>query len=385
MAGPIVTLPMRPTDTQMNLAATNDLLQTLGQAEGMRRQQQQQQAIFQEIAKGGSREQVAAALSNLIANPQFSSGLAGGLQRIGGAYAPPQTGRLTDIFVQDLLSRGQNPMKQNLMMSQIMANMARANQAPRGTIQTIEDPDNPGEFINAVVDPTTGQVTSTLGKPTQRQLYGGVPGEALTKTTQTAIEKDILANAQTIRGLERSLELFEPDFLTVQGKIRGKIEKVTDLFRSRDPDVQSFLGRQRTFITNAKREFLKFRKFITGVAGGIEEFKEIAKAFPDVENMSPTEFMAAGKEAIRSSKQIINLLDAIRSGGQEINKANVGAALKQVSLQDIPEMTPRGTTLQDLVLGQQAGPPAPQGMSLAEIDKQIAEKRRQLAELEKGQ
>ena len=170
----------------------------------------------------------------------------------------------------------------------------------------------------------------------------GVPSIAIEpRKTQPQIDKDLIDAGQSIAGLEKLMGNFDRNFLTVGGKMGAWFQKWGDLLNVPGVFGTEWLAKQQEFKSSAKRQFLIYRRAITGVAGGVQEFQEIAKAFPDIDKMSPTQFQAAGKAAIDDGNRIVSFLDALKTSGQTINKENIDNALKAARETLGPDADPR--------------------------------------------
>jgi hypothetical protein len=212
---------------------------------------------------------------------------------------------------------------------------------------------NPDVFKNADI----GALTA-LPKLKLAASVGGVDPAFFEKGVKSEIEKDIKKGLETVNGLVGILEGFDRDFLTVQGKFKGKLERLGDVFDR--PDMfggKEFAARQSSFVTKAKGQFLVFRKFITGVAGGIQEFKEIGKAFPEADQDffkgdTPDEFKAKTIAAIESGMRAVNLMKMMRNEGLEITQENVTAMVGRLPIENIPIDIPAGATVDDILKNQ---------------------------------
>ncbi len=200
----------------------------------------------------------------------------------------------------------------------------------------VDDPASSTSFSVEQFD----QAGNSIGRrsATQKEVLQGVPEGALQKPTQTKIEKDIIDLTTTLAELEAINKQVNDDFLTFRGKGRAFF---TGLAEKAEIPVgkahQQFLSDRTEFFADSKRVFLEFRKFITGVAGGIEEFKEIAKATIDPEKDSPTQFKAKMKSMSDNAKRTRNVLLAMRNSGVDPqNSSNRKRVFSGISLGSIP-------------------------------------------------
>ena len=164
------------------------------------------------------------------------------------------------------------------------------------------------------------------------------------------IEKDVVELQGTLGELEQIESEFNESFFTYRGKATAGITAFLE--KAEVPvakDAQDFLAKKTKFFADSKRVFLKFRKFITGVAGGIEEFREIAKSTIDPEKDSPTQFKAKLNSMRDNAIRLSNLMMALRNSGFDPrNKQNIKNAMIRISLEEIPLEVPPSTTLETL-------------------------------------
>lgn len=219
--------------------------------------------------------------------------------------------------------------------------------------QLVDDPNSPTKFSVEQFN----QAGQSIGRrfATRKEVLQGVPEGAVTKPTTTKIEKDVIDLQGTLQELESINQQFNEDFFTFRGKGRAFFTALAE--KAEIPVGQAattFLKDRSKFFADSKRVFLKFRKFITGVAGGIEEFREIAKATIDPEKDSPTQFNAKLESMRDNAIRTSNLLLAIRNSGLEPNKTNIKSALSITPLGNIPLQVSPNVNLQTLTGQQQA-------------------------------
>ena len=82
---------------ERNFQAIQRLLQTAGQAEFQRRESARLDHIVSAISRGEEGSQILASLRNL--EQTFSPGVAGGLQRLGGAFQPQQGSSIEKVLL----------------------------------------------------------------------------------------------------------------------------------------------------------------------------------------------------------------------------------------------------------------------------------------------
>jgi len=240
----------------------------------------------------------------------------------------------------------------------IAAQMALQGMAPQQLKTTqasnvIRDPNNPGRAINVrnTFDQQGNLINQQIvGEATLAQAIGGVAAEGLQGGTKTKIETDIIGLQETLTELEAIREQFDPDFFTFRGKGKAFF---TDLARQAEIPVgqaqKDFLTRKTKFTADSERVFLKFRKFITGVAGGIQEFNEISKATINPEKGSDIQFQAKFSSMKDNAIRTQNVLLAMKNSGLDIrNPAQRQRVFSGRSLESVPLLVPNNVTLETL-------------------------------------
>ncbi len=251
---------------------------------------------------------------------------------------------------------------------------------PKQTSSVITDPNDPNKAIRVrnTFDENGNLVNQQfIGEATLAEKIGGVAAEGLQKGTQTKIEKDVIDLQATLQELGAIEKQFNPGFFTFRGKGRAFFTALGEKLEiPTGKAATTFLKERSKFFADSKRVFLKFRKFITGVAGGIEEFKEIAKATIDPEGDSPTEFLAKFESMRDNAIRTSNLMLAIQNSGLKPTKTNIKNALSLTPLSDIPLEIAPDVTLQTLGSQQINIPSQPQRQQLQPLS-QTEESRRQ--------
>lgn len=114
--------------------------------------------------------------------------------------------------------------------------------------------------------------------------------------TKTALEKDIIEQQTAIDTLTEIEKQFRPEYLTYAGRGKQFVGKVGEKIGTQVVD-ENWLAARQNWYQITKSNQIAFRKWATGVAGGEKELNEIAKAYPDPDKNSPTEFAANLKQA----------------------------------------------------------------------------------------
>ncbi len=190
-----------------------------------------------------------------------------------------------------------------------------------------------------------------IGQATLAEKIGGVAAEGLglQKPTQTKIEQDIIELDTTMAELNTINEQINDDYFTFKGKGKAYFTALAEKLEIPVGAAhQQFLSDRAKFFADSKRVFLKFRKFITGVAGGIEEFREIAKATIDPESDSPTQFKAKMKSMRENVARTRNVLMAIRNSGLNPDDPAIRQVFKGLQLEAVPLEVPEDVTLETL-------------------------------------
>lgn len=216
----------------------------------------------------------------------------------------------------------------------------------------VDDPQSPTGFSVEQFD----QSGKSIGRraATRKEVLQGVPEGALQGPTQTKIEKDIIDLNTTLAELDAIETQINPDFFTFRGKGKAFFTALGEKFEIPVPQAaKEFLSNKTKFFADSKRVFLKFRKFITGVAGGITEFKEIQKAAIDPEGDSETEFRSKFDSMRDNALRTKNVLLAMRNSGIDPkNPSNRRRIFNGLSLSNIPiDVSP--TITLDALQGQQ--------------------------------
>ncbi len=262
------------------------------------------------------------------------------------------------------------PTAQSTAGGQLFGDFLLGQQRQQGALQRVQaKPNIPKQSSSVILDPADsskairvrntfdaqGNITNQvkIGDATLAEAIGGVAAEGLQKGTQTKLEKDVIDLQGTLTELGAIEKQFNEDFFTFRGKGRAFFTALGE--KAEIPvgkAATQFLKRRTKFFADSKRVFLKFRKFITGVAGGIEEFKEIAKATIDPEKDSPTQFRAKLESMRDNAIRTSNLLLALKNSGLQPTKANIKAAVSLTPLTSIPLEISPDVNLQTLGAGQ---------------------------------
>ncbi len=255
-------------------------------------------------------------------------------------------------FNQQQILQGQK-FGQAQTLEQIKQFGAASRVQPKTAVSVIIDPEDPNRAIRVrdTFDATGNRINrEVIGEATLAERIGGVSEAGLQRGTKTKLEKDITDLTITLGELDVISQEFSDEFFTVKGRADAFFSgKALELGIPVPEARKQFLAKKTKFFADAKRVFLVFRKFITGVAGGIEEFKEIAKASIDPEKGSGIEFRSKMQSMKDNAIRTRNVLLAMRNSG--LDPASPGdrrTAFKGRALSSIPLDVSQNVTLDTL-------------------------------------
>lgn len=164
-------------------------------------------------------------------------------------------------------------------------------------VSDVPGPDGRPKTPQAVTGPNGMQIKGSKfkGKTTLN-----LPG-LLTPSTVTALQKDIIdaeGNLTVFDAIEKS---FKPEFLTTIGRAKGGIQKFINktgvqniplLEKLFDKETFGFLDDQTVWFAQTEMAFYKWRKWVTGVAGGAVEMQSIRESYLDSKGDTPVTFQA---------------------------------------------------------------------------------------------
>ena len=137
----------------------------------------------------------------------------------------------------------------------------------------------------------------------------------ISKTTKTDLEKRIMEGVRNVRSFEETRKLFKPEYLTWFGKGEKAMASLMDKAGMSSKDQKGLIKERSKWFRQAKADFIAYRKWATGVAGGEKELAEIATSFPDPVKNSPTEYEANLNSIEDTTKKVLSLdADFLRSG-----------------------------------------------------------------------
>ena len=169
------------------------------------------------------------------------------------------------------------------------------------------------------------------------------------KGAQTQLFKDVVGGQSTLDSIAQIEALYEPDFLTYGGALKGNA--ATFMNKMNPSQRSNFQSRRSAFMSAANREFLAYRKWATGVAGGEKEMAEIKRATFS-EDDSPQDFEAKLQLAKSLARRLNARKKAALAAGVE-NEAAFQDFIKANPLENIPSMQERGDQLMGLGYSEQ--------------------------------
>jgi len=190
--------------------------------------------------------------------------------------------------------------------------------------------------------PKTGTTITTPDGTTV--TFGGTKGGPadVPKGAKTSLFKDIVGQQQALDAIETIETLYEPEFLSYYG--RGEAFLADKLNRMNPSKKSQFLARRDKFISAANKEFIRFRKWATGVAGGEKEMAEIKRATFS-EDDSPQGFQSKLEIARSLSRRLIARTKAALVAGVN-NEKEFKEFIKVNPLDSIPTLQERGEQLE---------------------------------------
>lgn len=140
-------------------------------------------------------------------------------------------------------------------------------------------------------------------------------GQQMGKTTRTMLEKNIIEGTKNIQSFRETGKLFKREYLTVFGKGNRIAAGAADRLGLSTKGQKKLIRERSKWFRQAKADFIAFRKWATGVAGGEKEMAEIATAFPDPVKNSPEQYIANLNNIEETTKRVLMLnIDFLQSG-----------------------------------------------------------------------
>jgi hypothetical protein len=136
---------------------------------------------------------------------------------------------------------------------------------------------------------------------------GDMSGMKGTTATMSGLQDKLLGAEDAIKEMNYISSMADPAYLTYKGKVKGQLGHIMDRIGQSDTEIAQFGADKKAFVNQVLDDVMKFRKMITGVAGGQVEMAKI-EAMRANPNMGPAEFSRAIEEQIRSAQRDSNVV-----------------------------------------------------------------------------
>lgn len=137
----------------------------------------------------------------------------------------------------------------------------------------------------------------------------------LARTTRTQVEAEIIEGVKNVQSFRKTGEMFKDEYLEFMGKGKKKIAQMMDKAGISTEEQRKYINDYAQWFRQAKADFIAYRKWATGVAGGEKELREIATAFPDPVENSPEQYKANLESIEETTKRVLQLnSDFLRLG-----------------------------------------------------------------------
>lgn len=137
----------------------------------------------------------------------------------------------------------------------------------------------------------------------------------LSKPTKTKVEQNIIDAEKNIASFASTKSLFKPEYLTYVGKGEKELALIMDRAGVSTGDQKKLVAERANWFRQAKADFIAYRKWATGVAGGEKELEEIATSFPDPVKNSPEEYIANLNSIDETTRRVLEMdRDYLQSG-----------------------------------------------------------------------
>lgn len=163
----------------------------------------------------------------------------------------------------------------------------------------------------------------------------------LGKTTKAKLESDIIEGTRNIQSFQGTRGSFKPEYLTMFGKGQKLLAEVADKAGIPTKGQKQLIRERSKWFRQAKADFIAYRKWATGVAGGEKELKEIATSFPDPVKNSPTQYEANLDSIEETTKRVLMLNADFLQSGIDLNQP-LEKVLEQARKVGVPTLVPTG-------------------------------------------
>jgi len=158
--------------------------------------------------------------------------------------------------------------------------------------------------------------TKVMAKGTQVTVQTG----DLSKTTKSKLEGDVIEATHNIRSFKDTEAKFKDEYLTYWGKGGRLVAGAMDKAGVSTKRQKKLINQRAKWYRQAKADFISYRKWATGVAGGEKEYKELARAFPDPDRNSPEEYKANLDNMEDTTKKVLALNKEFLRSGIDLNQ-----------------------------------------------------------------
>lgn len=191
-----------------------------------------------------------------------------------------------------------------------------------GEIKQVVKPDGkPGsydEFVLAQKDPAFANflkqrkgkglsVTMPDGTVIEMGGDGGkVDAGELSKPTINNLQETIVNSTNRLDRLNATLSTYRPEFLQAKGIVNANTTKIKDFIgMDVSPEQKKYLDEYSQFQSSAATDLAQFLKEMSGAAVTPQEYARTEKALPSGTELSPTEFEAKAKVAVKTITRAI--------------------------------------------------------------------------------
>ena len=177
------------------------------------------------------------------------------------------------------------------------------SKAPEPDYDIFEGPEGNQVYIEKGSDIPEGYSKIKGGAGVTIQTGVGSVG----KTTRTQLEKDIIEGVRNVQSFKITRKKFKPQYLEWRGKAQKEVTVLLNVLGLSTAGQKKFIKERADWFRRAKADFIAYRKWATGVAGGEKELKEIATSFPDPVKNSPAEYEANLDSIEEATKEVLML------------------------------------------------------------------------------
>ena len=159
-------------------------------------------------------------------------------------------------------------------------------------------------------------IKASQAKESGPQTVVNIGGSEATTATVTNLQSKLIQAREVQEDIEQSLNAFDPSLLGYVGKAKAAVGRLRSRVTgtvSEDDTAAKFAG----FKLAANQGFVKFRKFITGVAGGEKELVWLLDSFPNVED-DPTTYYAKSQMLLKIQDRAVANLEQMLGDGLSV-------------------------------------------------------------------